>query len=198
MTARAKQPKKRKSVDWQMVRAEYEAGGPLATDRALAKRYGTSHTTVRKHRVAELWRQNLEPAVRRRMNEKLSETGPEVSTGSPEKTDAAVDAEATRRAVVVTRHRTEWDAARASLYRSMGQHQQATTSDGKKLALLDIRASYTAARTLSVIQANERRAWRIDDPNGPGDDGSLTVEWINRPAAGGTEDEESDDGEADD
>jgi hypothetical protein len=85
----------RPTADWEMVRAEYEAGAGF---RALAGKHGISHTGIRKRAIKEGWSQDLEPVIQRKVSERVSGV---VSTGNPEKRAEAITAEAERRAAIV-------------------------------------------------------------------------------------------------
>jgi hypothetical protein len=156
--------RKRTAPDWQAIRAQYEAGGEAGTCRALARRHGLSHTAIAKRARAEGWTQDLEPAIQRKVTAAVAGA---VSAGHPQKAAEAIDAEAARRAEVLKRHREEWNGARERLYSGLRAHKEAASRDAKVLAFEDLKAAKISAETLQIMQAAERKAWRLDDPAPP-------------------------------
>jgi hypothetical protein len=135
-------------IDWSIVRAEYETG---SSQSDLARRHGVSRRAVQKHIDAGGWfAQDCEPAIARLAAEKLARLA---EPGDPEKRAQAVDAEATRRAGVVQRHRDEWDAHKALVDDAIA----AKDIDAARLAKV-------TSETLNIRQVAERRAWSVDAP----------------------------------
>jgi len=62
------------------------------------------------------------------------------------------------RANVITRHRKEWDGARNIVYKAIREADNDAARRGKMVA-----------DTLAVIQAGERKAWQLDEPERAGD-----------------------------
>lgn len=203
MTDQAK-PRKtsRPVVDWQTVRAEYEAGGAGSSFNALGQRHGVSHTAVRKRALREGWTQSLEPAIQRRTAEKVSGA---VSTANPQKRAEAVDAEAERRAEVQRRHRVEWTQVAALRQEALAarsltpEEQKLAPVPRAELEALRAATAFTKAKLAKITaemtgiqQTGERRAWRLGE-EGAGDGGELVIRierggqpavTIQRPAGG--------------
>lgn len=135
----------RKRIDWDQVRAEYETG---ATQSDLSRRYGVSRTAIQKHIEAEGWAQDVEPAIQRRVAEKVAGV---VAGCNPQKKAEALDVEASRRADVIQRHRDEWEEHKGLVDSAIG----AQDFDAAKLAKI-------TAETLKIRQEAERKAWNID------------------------------------
>lgn len=134
-----------RDIDWDTIRAEYEAG---ASQASLAKRHGVSRGAIQKHIAADGWTQDLEPAIQRKVAEKVAGV---VAGSSPQKQAAAIDAEAMRRADVTTRHRDEWDEHKTLMDTAIG------TKDFEAAKLAKI-----TAETLKIRQEGERKAWGLD------------------------------------
>ena len=126
----------RATVDWETVRAGYEAGAGF---RALATKHGISHTGVRKRAIKEGWSQDLEPVIQRKVSERVSGV---VSTGNPEKRAEAITAEAERRAAIDQRRRLEWEEHRRHLKHAIDE----ADFESAKLAKI-------TAETLQICQA---------------------------------------------
>lgn len=146
MAAEKKAPQGgRKDIDWETIRAEYEAG---ATQSDLSRRHGVSRTAIQKHIEAEGWTQDVEPALQRKVAEKVAGV---VAGCNPKKKAEAIDAEASRRADVVQRHRDEWEEHKQIVDKAVG----ARDFEAAKLAKI-------TAETLKIRQEAERKAWSID------------------------------------
>ena len=146
MTAEKKAPsRRRKDIDWETIRAEYEAG---ATQSDLSRRHGVSRKAIQNHIEAEGWTQDIEPALRRKVAEKVAGV---VAGCDPQKKAEAIDAEAARRADVVQRHRDEWEEHKEIVDKAVG----ARDFEAAKLAKI-------TAETLKIRQEAERKAWNID------------------------------------
>ena len=146
MTERKKAPSSgRKSIDWETIRAEYEVG---ATQSDLSRRHGVSRKAIQNHIDAEGWTQDVEPALRRKVAEKVAGV---VAGCDPKKKAEAIDVEAAKRADVVQRHRDEWEEHKQIVDKAVG----ARDFDAAKLAKI-------TAETLKIRQEAERKAWSID------------------------------------
>lgn len=145
MASDKKAPSKRRKIDWEVIRAEYETG---ATQSELSRRHGVSRTAIQKHIEAEGWTQDVEPALQRKVAEKVAGV---VAGCNPQKKAEALDAEASRRADVVQRHRDEWEEHKQIVDKAVG----ARDFEAAKLAKI-------TAETLKIRQEAERKAWSID------------------------------------
>lgn len=145
MASDKKAPSKRRKIDWEAIRAEYETG---ATQSELSRRHGVSRTAIQKHIEAEGWTQDVEPALQRKVAEKVAGV---VAGCNPQKKAEALDAEASRRADVVQRHRDEWEEHKQIVDKAVG----ARDFEAAKLAKI-------TAETLKIRQEAERKAWSID------------------------------------
>lgn len=146
---------------WQDARAEYEAG---ASQSAVAVKYGTSRMAIQKRIAKEGWTQDLEPAIRRKMAEKVAGA---VAGGDPAKNAAAMDAEAERRAEVIRKHRTEWDAVRAIAYKVSNMIKDAGDGPINPKAAMLLKIASGMSEAFSKIQAGERKAWGLDEKQDP-------------------------------
>lgn len=153
-----------RKIDWDAIRAEYEAG---ASQASLAKKHGVSRGAIQKHIAAEGWTQDLEPAIQRKVAEKVAGV---VAGCDPKKKAQALDAEATRRADVVQRHRDEWEEHKHIVDAAIG------TKDFESAKLAKI-----TAETLKIRQEAERKAWGIDAQLAPVT--NVTVSQIGGPQA---------------
>ena len=134
-----------RAIDWDAIRAEYEAG---ATQAALSRAHGVSRTSIQRHIETGGWSQDIEPSIQRLVAAKSAG----ISAGfTPKKKAAALDAEAEKRVAVVARHRKEWDGHTALI-------DAAIANQNFELAKL----AKITAETLNIRQAGERRAWGLD------------------------------------
>nr|WP_281719961.1 hypothetical protein [Nitrosomonas nitrosa] len=141
---------------WSEIRAQFEVG---ASARELSSIYGISHTAINKKAEKEGWTRNIEPAIRRKVSEKVSGY---VSSDNLQKRAEAIDAEAERRAAVIERHRNEWPEMRGMVERGREAHKTAQGLENKRIAFEDLKAAKIASETLKIIQDGERRAWGLD------------------------------------
>jgi len=153
-----------RNIDWETIRAEYEAG---ATQSELSRKHGVSRTAIQKHIEADGWSQDIEPVIQRKVAEKVAGV---VAGCNPKKKAEAIDAEATRRADVVQRHRDEWDEHKGIVDTAIG------TKDFETAKLAKI-----TAETLKIRQEAERKAWAIDTQVAPVT--NITVSQIGSPQA---------------
>lgn len=159
---------------WSTVRAEYEAG---ASQAALADRHGVSRKAIQKRIEAEDWIQDIEPAIRRKVAEKVAGVASKVAARDPVKTAAAIDAEAERRAEVERRHRTEAGVIRERLQAAMMAAREEPTPDTLRRAIGLARLAKLAAETLAITHALERKAWKLDAGVQPGANIEIEVTW---------------------
>lgn len=131
--------------DWEAIRAEYEAG---ATQSELARKHGVSRKAIQNHIEAGGWSQDIEPALNRKVAEKVAGV---VAGSDPKKKAEALDAAAQRRADVEIRHQTEWEEHKQLVDTAIGNGD----FDAAKLAKI-------TAETLKIRQEGERKAWRLD------------------------------------
>lgn len=183
MTTKASATNQSPGVDWEQVRAEFEAG---ATIRGLSKTHGVSRAAIQKRAAKEGWAQDAEPAIQRKVTEKVAGV---VATCNPKKKAEAIDAEAERRAAVIKRHRDEWSGARERLYAGLTAHRAAKDAKAKALAFEDLKAAKIAAETLQIMQNNERKNHRLDDVPGGGASAKIEVSFVDE-GAGNDDDEE--------
>lgn len=139
---------RRADVDWEVIRAEYEAG---SSQVALSKKHGVSRKAIQNHIAAEGWAQDVAPVIQRKVAEKVAGV---VAGCSPEKKAAALDSAAERTAAVVTRHRDEWESHKQLLNSAINE------KDFGKAKLAKI-----TAETLKIRQDGERKAWGLDSGN---------------------------------
>lgn len=144
---------RRVDVDWELIRAEYEAG---SSQVALSKKHGISRAAIQKHIAAEGWAQDVAPVIQRKVAEKVAGV---VAGCSPEKKAAALDSAAERTAAVVTRHRDEWE-----------DHKKLVTTAIVEADFGKAKLAKITAETLKIRQDGERKAWGLDSGNqGKGD-----------------------------
>lgn len=162
---------------WHEARAFYEAG---ASQVATAERFKVSRKAIQKRIDNEGWIQDLEPTIRRRAAEKVAQVAgvaSEVALRDPQKTDAAIDAEAERRAEVERRHRREADVIRERLNAALLEARAATTLDDRRRAFELFKQARIIADTLTLTHAIERKAWRLDDPSRAPGQIAIEVTW---------------------
>jgi hypothetical protein len=148
------------AAQWAAARADYEAG---LSQNAVAEKHGVCRKAVQKHIEAEGWTQDVEPAIRRKVAEKVAGM---VAACDPDQKAAAMDAEAERRAAVVERHRREWEGLEDLRQRCIRRAEEAEAAEdwgAAKVAkiLADTIGDHVAA--LKGKQDGERRAWGLDD-----------------------------------
>jgi hypothetical protein len=141
---------------WNDIRAKFEVG---ASARELSVIFGISHTAINKKAEKEGWTRSIEPAIRRKVSEKVSGY---VSSDNLSKRAEAIDAEAERRAAVIERHREEWPTVREMVEAGCKTHSEASSLEEKRIAFEDLKAAKIASETLKIIQDGERKAWNLD------------------------------------
>lgn len=133
------------NIDWATIRAEYEAG---TSQSELSRKFSVSRKAIQKHIESEGWTQDLEPAIQRKVAEKVAGV---VAGCDPKKKAIAIDAEASRRADVTNRHRDEWDEHKNLADEAIGMKD----FEIAKLAKI-------TAEMLKIRQEGERKAWGLD------------------------------------
>lgn len=175
MTARA-------AVDWERIRAEYEAG-QLST-RELGRAFGTSEAAIRRRAKSHGWTRSLAPKVRRAVRERLIRD----DAVSPEVEAEVVETAAVRGVEVIRSHRRDIGQARDVAGRMLLELDEATANreqiealiwdetagdeDGKRrhamlrAVSLPSRASalQALAGALGRVVALERQAFGLDAP----------------------------------
>ena len=131
--------------DWEQIRAEYETG---STQSELSRKYNVSRTAIQKHIESEMWSQDIEPILQRKVAEKVAGV---VAGCNPQKKAEALDAAAMRRADVEIRHQTEWEEHKGLVDNAIANQD----FEAAKLAKI-------TAETLRIRQDGERKAWRLD------------------------------------
>lgn len=157
------------------ARALYE-GTPGMTLKVLSVETGIPKGQLEYRAKAEGWKKNyqatqLGPMSDRaqdaadRYGAKVADAGPEITP--EQKTEAVLETVAEvavdQRAQVIDRHRREWAAPRKLSYEAV----QSRDFEKAKLAKI-------TAETLQIIQANERKAWGIEQ--GDGDSNVFVIE----------------------
>lgn len=146
------------------------------TLKRVSEETGIPKATVEVRAKTEKWRKNYPPAnlgpisplaqeAADKYQAKIDDAGPEVT--AEQKTEAVLETVAEvavdQRAQVIDRHRREWAAPRKLSYEAV----QARDFEKAKLAKI-------TAETLQIIQANERKAWGIEQ--GDGDSNVFVIE----------------------
>lgn len=147
--------------DWEMIRAEYEAG---ATMGELSRKHGADKAAISRRAKKEGWTADLSEVVNRRAEAKVNGI---VNTVDPQKKSAAIDAAADAKAAVMRRHKEEWNRHQQIIDEALA----AGDFDKAKLAKI-------TAETLKIRQEAERKAWGIRDVDAQPDGGALTVKIL--------------------
>ena len=159
----------RLSVDqWSIVRTEYESG---VTQTDLSKKHGVSRKAIQKHIEAEGWCQDVEPAIKRKVAEKVARC-------DFKKLAESIDAEAERRAEVERRHREEPNACRERIHAGLEAHRNAATKEEKKIAFEDLKAAKISAEAMMIVHNMERKAWRLDVPDAAQQQQSMDIQVV--------------------
>ena len=149
----------RLTVDqWESARAKRETGASFSD---LAREFGVSYQAIQKRAKAEDWSdgKDIEADIRRKVVEKV--VGVVVGC-NPKKKAEEIDAEAERRAAVITRHRIEWIVSTEVLDKAIATSKAAAKFGEKKIAFEDLKAAKIAAEARRIIQDGERKAWGLD------------------------------------
>jgi hypothetical protein len=151
---------------WQAVRAEREVGASIS---GLASKYGIDKAAISRRAKAEKWGDGIDVAdvIRRKVNEKING----ISTDdAPKKKAAAIDAEASKVAEVVHRHRREWEQVVMLRQEALKVRveDQKDAFDRSKLAKI-------TAEMTAIQQAGERKAWGLDKADG---EHTITIERV--------------------
>lgn len=168
----------KKVVDWQRVRITYETGAETIVE--IARRHGLSRQIVHRRAARYSWNRKLRAAVLARAHEKLAaEKFTESFTRDRARTAQIIEAEATKVASVIQQHRDDWaqikqveDRAYATAHDENGAIQPEHLDKAIKLAAL----AKLNSENLTIIQAEERRLYRLDEPLPEVGDGELEAE----------------------
>lgn len=139
---------------WETIRAEREATG--ASFPALGAKHGISHQAIQARAKKEGWHdgQDTAEAVARRVADKVAGV---VVGCNPQKRAEAIDAAASKVALVVERHQREWDR--------IGQLQDEALADrheDPEGAFARAKLAKISAETLAIKQTGERKAHGLD------------------------------------
>ena len=148
----------RARYDWEIIRAEYEAGASLSE---LSRRRGASRTAIQNHIRAEGWSRDAFGAKSR-----TTEAEPAAADRGPQKKAGAVLRAEDAKAAVILRHREEWERHRAIMDEALA----AFDFERAKLAK-------SIAETLKIRQEGERRAWGIEDRTSAELSGGIKITW---------------------
>lgn len=152
-----------KGYDWETVRARWEAG---ASANSIATLPGMpSRQAIDKRAKKENWVRDLEPAIKRKVAEKVAGVATEVAERNPEKIAEVINEEAERRAAVERKHREEPQLIRNKLIKALTDHDNAKEPVDKTLAFADLKAAKISSEILKNIHELERKAWRLDVPD---------------------------------
>lgn len=137
---------------WQEIRAKREVEG--RTLQELAKEYGISHQAIAKRSKIEGWDDGSthEEAIRRRVAKKVARIN---ATSNPVKLNDEINAEVTRRAEMIERHRSEWLEVRRLEKEAIAEQD---TDERVKLT----RALKQLTDQMVARQNQERKLWGID------------------------------------
>jgi hypothetical protein len=156
-------PQRPTKVDWIKVRAAWECG--TKSDAELSRVFGVSRTAIQKRCKAERWVRDLEEAIERATNAEVAGT---VAARNPQETQAAIAAEAQRRADVVRRHKLQWEEVAKVRSEAL---RVSRTSTAEKDAFAKLKTAKILAEVTTLLQAGERKAHGLDrtkpDPNEP-------------------------------
>lgn len=143
---------------WGDARAMREAGATL-TD--VAQRFGIDRAAVSRRAKAEGWGDgaDLGDAIRRQVTAKTHG----IVTLDPAKKAAAIAAAADRAALVVTRHRDDWET-----------HHQTFGVQGIAGSFELGKSAKISAEMLAIRQKAERIAWGLDETENKPD---ITIQW---------------------
>lgn len=144
------------------ARALWE-GDINATFKSVAEEVGATARALTRWSQAESWTKRKGDMSERAhaaadtYTGKLAELGSEITIEQQKQAEeAAIEETAIQlRAALINKHRKEWDAVRALLYKGMGQAKNSSGFDASKFAKI-------SAETLKIIQESERRSWGID------------------------------------
>ena len=137
---------------WEEIRAKREVNG--ATFRELAEEYGVSHVSIAKRAKAGKWDDgtNHEQTIKRRVNKRVNKIS---AVSDPVKLNDEINAEVTRRAEMIERHRSEWLEVRRLEKEAIAEQD---TDERVKLT----RALKQLTDQMVARQNQERKLWGID------------------------------------
>ena len=144
---------------WETIRAEREAGCSFPE---LAAKHGVSHQAIQKRAKKEGWAsgEDVQETIRRKVAEKVARI---IATDNPQKKAAAIAAAADKAAMVITRHRDDWETH----HQTFGVEKIAKDFDLGKSAKI-------SAEMLAIRQKAERIAWGLDETENKPD---ITIQW---------------------
>jgi len=137
---------------WEEIRAKREVNG--ATFRELAEEYGVSHVSIAKRAKAGKWDDgaNHEQTIKRRVNKRVNKIS---AVSDPVKLNDEINAEVTRRAEMIERHRSDWLEVRRLEKEAIAEQD---TDERVKLT----RALKQLTDQMVARQNQERKLWGID------------------------------------
>ncbi len=139
-------------IDWVEARIKYEAG---ETQKAIAEMFGVSRAAVQKHIEAEGWTQDLSKSIRQQAQAKVfGVTEPR----DAEKTAKAISEYGQKIADLIEGFKKEW-----SVVGSFWGDALKTAQQDPDLGFTKLKVTKISAEILTMKQAGERRAWRIDE-----------------------------------
>lgn len=174
-------PETRKTIDWEAVKLEYEAG--QLSNRVLGTMFGCSEAMIRKKAKAEKWARNLAAQVRRRASDELvRDAGPkpvrksdapgvesQVAQGGsqgaqsanceperdPEDDEAAIEAAAQRVVALVREHRKDLRGMRQMAQRLLDELSTTTSQLGEleQMIVEETSGDRTTQRRTSMLRA---------------------------------------------
>lgn len=148
------------ATQWEDARSEYEAG---ASQNYVAEKFGCSRAAVQKRIQRDGWVQDIEASIQRKVSEKVA--GMVAGCHQQEKAEA-IDAEATKRAGIIDRHRTEWEVLEQVRKATLLIAKKAHDGDEKwPVAKCAAETIGTQVRALETKQVAERKAWGLDNAN---------------------------------
>lgn len=137
--------------EWEKARAMREAGSSLTE---VAQQFGIDRAAVSRRAKAEGWGDGSDviEAIRRKVTEKTHG----IVTGDSVKKAAAIAVAADKVALVISRHREDWEKHHATFSVEL-------IADDFNLG----KSAKISAEMLSIRQKAERIAWDLDAPEAP-------------------------------
>jgi hypothetical protein len=135
---------------WQTLQAERWAGSSFP---ALAKKWNISHQAIQKRAKRDGWPdpQDVDGAIRRKVAAKVAGVAIKVAACNLKKAEEAIDSAAELAALVVIKHRQEWQD-----HREYFASVPADFEEGKHAKI--------TAEMLILRHKGERVAWNLEDP----------------------------------
>lgn len=138
---------------WAKARAFYESGH---SGNETAEKFGVSRGNVQTRIKEEGWTQNLEAAIKRKVDEKLAQQS---AGADPKETAKAIDAEADRRVAISARHVKLAEQATQLQQQAIGRSDNGRFNpdfDTQKSAKIN-------AETITLLITLERKIHRLED-----------------------------------